>query len=59
MVEGGYTIHHPSGERMYIYDAAMRYAEEGAPLVIFAGKEYGSGSFAATARPRASGFPWA
>ena len=44
VVEGGYTIHHPSGERMYIYDAAMRYAEEGAPLVIFAGKEYGSGS---------------
>ena len=44
VVEGGYTIHHPSNERMYIYDAAMRYAEEGVPLVIFAGKEYGSGS---------------
>ncbi|TVR11880.1 MAG: aconitate hydratase AcnA [Salinarimonadaceae bacterium] len=44
VVEGGYTIHHPSGERMYIYDAAMRYEEEGVPLVIFAGKEYGSGS---------------
>jgi aconitate hydratase len=43
-VEGGVTIHHPSGERMFIYDAAMRYAEEGVPLVIFAGKEYGTGS---------------
>jgi aconitate hydratase len=44
VVEGGYTLHQPSGERMYIYDAAMRYADEGVPLVIFAGKEYGSGS---------------
>ena len=44
IVEGGYTIHHPSGERMFIYDAAMRYAEEGVPLVVFAGKEYGTGS---------------
>jgi aconitate hydratase len=43
-VEGGYTIHHPSGERMFIYDAAMRYKEEGVPLVVFAGKEYGTGS---------------
>jgi aconitate hydratase len=44
IVEGGYTIHHPSGERMFIYDAAMRYKAEGRELVIFAGKEYGTGS---------------
>lgn len=43
-VEGGVTVHYPSEERMAIYDAAMRYAEEGAPLVVFAGKEYGTGS---------------
>ena len=42
--EGGWTIHQPSGEKMYIYDAAMKYRAEGVPLVIFAGKEYGSGS---------------
>jgi aconitate hydratase len=44
VVEGGYAIHQPSGERMFIYDAAMRYKEEGVPLVVFAGKEYGTGS---------------
>ncbi len=43
-VEGGYTRHYPSGEQMAMYDAAMRYKEEGVPLVIFAGKEYGTGS---------------
>ncbi|MDX2238005.1 MAG: aconitate hydratase AcnA [Hyphomonadaceae bacterium] len=43
-VEGGYAIHQPSGERMAIYDAAMRYKREGVPLVVFAGKEYGTGS---------------
>ena len=43
-VEGGVTIHQPSGERMSIYDAAMRYQKEGVPLVIFAGQEYGTGS---------------
>ncbi len=43
-VEGGDTIHQPSGERMAIYDAAMRYKREGVPLVVFAGKEYGTGS---------------
>ncbi len=43
-VEGGVTVHHPSGEALSIYDAAMRYAEEKVPLVIFAGKEYGTGS---------------
>jgi aconitate hydratase len=43
-IEGGVTVHYPSGERLAIYDAAMRYAGEGVPLVIFAGKEYGTGS---------------
>jgi aconitate hydratase len=42
--EGGYTRHMPSGEQLSIYDAAMRYKAEGVPLVILAGKEYGSGS---------------
>jgi len=42
--EGGYTTHQPSGEQMFIYDAAMRYKEEGVPLVVLAGKEYGTGS---------------
>ncbi len=41
---GGYTVHYPSKEEMPIYDAAMRYKEEGVPLVIFAGVEYGNGS---------------
>ncbi|HJP95043.1 MAG TPA: aconitate hydratase [Pyrinomonadaceae bacterium] len=43
-VEGGVTIHQPDGERMSIYDAAMRYQAEGVPLVIVAGQEYGTGS---------------
>ncbi len=43
-VEGGVTIHYPSRQRMPIYDAAMRYKADNVPLVIFAGKEYGSGS---------------
>ena len=44
-VEGGVTIHHPAGEQMPIYDAAMALSDgEGVPLVIFAGKEYGTGS---------------
>ncbi len=43
-VEGGVTKHFPSGEQMPIYDAAMRYQDEGVPLVVLAGKEYGSGS---------------
>jgi len=42
--EGGVTRHFPDGEQMTIYDAAMRYADEGVPLVVLAGKEYGSGS---------------
>ncbi|HRO02636.1 MAG TPA: aconitate hydratase, partial [Terricaulis sp.] len=44
VVEGGWTIHHPSNEKMWIYDAAMRYQQEGKELIIFAGKEYGTGS---------------
>jgi aconitate hydratase len=43
-VEGGYTRHFPSGEQMTIYDAAIRYQSEGVPLIILAGKEYGTGS---------------
>jgi aconitate hydratase len=43
-VEGGYTLHVPSGEEMAIYDAAMKYKAEGTPLVVIAGKEYGTGS---------------
>ncbi|MFQ5690978.1 MAG: aconitate hydratase AcnA [Gemmatimonadota bacterium] len=43
-VEGGWTRHFPDGERMTIYDAAMRYGEEGIPLILIAGKEYGTGS---------------
>jgi aconitate hydratase len=43
-VEGGFTIHYPSKQRMTMYDAAMRYKNEGVPLVVFAGKEYGTGS---------------
>jgi aconitate hydratase len=42
--EGGFTLHLPDGEETTIYDAAQRYAEEGVPLVVLAGKEYGSGS---------------
>jgi aconitate hydratase len=43
-VEGGLTIHYPSKQRMPIYDAAMRYKQDGVPLIIMAGKEYGTGS---------------
>ncbi len=42
--EGGVTLFQPSGEKMFIYDAAMRYMAEGTPLMIFAGEEYGTGS---------------
>ena len=42
--EGGYTRHLTTGEELAIYDAAMRYQGEGTPLVVFAGKEYGTGS---------------
>jgi aconitate hydratase len=42
--EGGITVHVPSGEQMSIFDAAMRYQAERTPLIILAGKEYGSGS---------------
>ncbi|MDZ7373580.1 MAG: aconitate hydratase AcnA [candidate division KSB1 bacterium] len=43
-VEGGWTVFFPTGEKMSIYEAAMRYQEQGTPLVVVAGKEYGSGS---------------
>jgi len=43
-VEGGFTLHVPSQTQMSIFDAAMRYAQEGTPLIVLAGKEYGSGS---------------
>jgi aconitate hydratase len=42
--EGGWTTHVPSGEKMFIYDASVKYQAEGVPLMIIAGKEYGSGS---------------
>lgn len=42
--EGAWTLYHPTGEEMYIYPAAMKYVESGIPLVILAGKEYGTGS---------------
>jgi aconitate hydratase len=42
--EGTWTVHVPSGEEMTIYDASVRYQEEGTPLIVIAGKEYGSGS---------------
>src|SRR5580765_2028269 len=40
-VEGGFTAHQPSGEKLTIYDASVRYRSEGVPLVVLAGKEYG------------------
>jgi aconitate hydratase len=43
-IEGGVTVHHPSGKQMSIYDAAMRYQKKKVPLVVFGGKEYGTGS---------------
>ena len=43
-VEGGVTTHQPSGEQMPVYDAAMKYAADGVPLIIIGGKEYGTGS---------------
>ncbi len=43
-IEGGYTLHLPDGEPMTLFDAAMKYRDEGVPLVILAGKEYGTGS---------------
>jgi aconitate hydratase len=43
-VEGGVTVHRPDGAQMSIYDAAMKYQEDGVPLIVFAGQEYGTGS---------------
>jgi len=42
--EGSWTLHLPDGEKLFIYDAAVKYREEGVPLFVIAGKEYGSGS---------------
>jgi aconitate hydratase len=42
--EGGYTVHFPTGDELPIYDASMRYQEEGTPLIVIAGQEYGTGS---------------
>jgi aconitate hydratase len=42
--EGGWTRYQPEGREMFIYDAAMQYKEAGTPLVVLAGKEYGTGS---------------
>jgi aconitate hydratase len=42
--EGDWTVHHPSGETMRIFDASQRYQREGTPLLVIAGKEYGTGS---------------
>ncbi|MDG5767671.1 aconitate hydratase AcnA [Balneolales bacterium ANBcel1] len=42
--EGGWTIHHPTGKEMPVYDASVAYAEAGTPLIVLGGKEYGSGS---------------
>jgi aconitate hydratase len=43
-IEGGLTIHQPTGEEMSIYDAAMKYVNDGVPTMVFAGEEYGTGS---------------
>ena len=43
-IEGNVTFHHPNGEQMTIFDAAMKYKDAGIPLCILAGTEYGSGS---------------
>jgi aconitate hydratase len=43
-VEGGVTMHLPDGEQMSIYDASRKYLQEGVPLIVLAGKEYGTGS---------------
>jgi aconitate hydratase len=42
--EGGWTLHQPDGEEMSIYDAAMRYVDDGIPTIVFGGEEYGTGS---------------
>jgi len=43
-VEGGFTVHLPDGEQMTIFEASLKYKAEGTPLIVLAGKEYGSGS---------------
>ena len=49
-VEGGFTVHLPDGERTTIFEASERYRTEGVPLIVIAGKEYGSGSLARLGR---------
>jgi len=44
LIEGGFTVHLPDGEPLSIYDAAIKYKEEGIPTVVLAGQEYGTGS---------------
>ena len=51
--EGGVTLFQPSQEKMFIYDAAMKYIAQGTPTIVFGGEEYGTGSRRATGRPRA------
>ena len=53
-VEGGLTIHQPSGEQQSIYDAAMQYVAAGTPTVVFAGEEYGTASRATGPRGHAT-----
>ena len=43
-VEGGYTVHYPDGDKVPIFDASMKYKQEGVDLIVMAGKEYGTGS---------------
>ncbi|HEU5435526.1 MAG TPA: aconitate hydratase, partial [Telluria sp.] len=43
-VEGGLTVHQPTGKQMWIYDAAMKYVADGVPTMVFGGEEYGTGS---------------
>jgi aconitate hydratase len=43
-VEGGYSVYQPTGEQMSVFDAAMKYQDDGVPLIVIAGKEYGTGS---------------
>ncbi len=51
-VEGNWTMHIPTGEKMSIYDASMKYQAAGTPLIVLAGKEYGSGQLARLGRER-------
>jgi len=52
-VEGGFTRHLPTNQEMSIFDASQKYQSDGIPLIILAGKEYGSGAPPATGPPKA------